>query len=173
MFRFVGWLSPLAANASRWALVTNTMQSPSIRIAASRIAVVVLTVTVWVMFFRHVLFADLPLAIAFQVLAAALMLWARLSFGLRSFHAAANPTEGHLVTAGPYRFIRHPIYSAILTFIWAGAISHSMPLNIALALVASLSTLVRMLSEEQLLRARYPEYAAYAARTKRLIPFVF
>src|SRR5512141_1042392 len=83
------------------------MQSPSIRIAASRITVVVLTVAVWVMFFCHVLFANRPLAIAFQVLAAALMLWARLSFGSRSFHAAANPTEGHLVTTGPYRFIRH------------------------------------------------------------------
>ena len=59
------------------------------------------------------LFARVPWAIAVQVVAAALMLWARVTFGARSFHASANPTEGGLVTSGPYHFIRHPIYTAI------------------------------------------------------------
>jgi hypothetical protein len=41
-----------------------------------------------------------------------------LTFGARSFHAGANPTDGGVVTAGPYRFFRHPIYAAILYFLW-------------------------------------------------------
>jgi len=45
------------------------------------------------------------------------MLWARLTFGGRSFHAGANPTAGGVVTTGPYRFVRHPIYAAILYFL--------------------------------------------------------
>ena len=46
-------------------------------------------------------FANSPLAIAVQIEAALLMIWARLTFGMRSFHLAANPTAGGLVTTGP------------------------------------------------------------------------
>ena len=53
------------------------------------------------------------------------MVAARITFGRRSFHAAANPTEGGLVTTGPYAYIRHPIYAAILYFVWAGALDTS------------------------------------------------
>lgn len=38
---------------------------------------------------------------ALQVLAVLLMVWARVTFGARSFHASAGPTEGQLVTTGP------------------------------------------------------------------------
>jgi len=77
------------------------------------------------------------------------------------------------VTTGPYRYWRHPIYAAVLYFIWVGVISHFSLINIALVLVASLALAVRIISEERLVRERYPEYADYAARTKRLIPFIF
>jgi len=49
-----------------------------------------------------------------QVCAFALMVWARKTFGNRSFHASADPTEGGLVTTGPCRYFRHPIYAAVL-----------------------------------------------------------
>src|ERR1041384_7181632 len=62
------------------------------------------------------LFTGQPIPIVLQVLAVALLIWARITFGVRSFHAAANPTAGGLVTTGPYRFIRHPIYTAACLF---------------------------------------------------------
>src|SRR5436305_14686109 len=77
-----------------------------------------------VMFHGDALFCRNPIVIAVQVLAALLMIWARLTFGLRSFHAAATPTAGGLVDTGPYRYWRHPIYAAILYFVWAGALCH-------------------------------------------------
>jgi hypothetical protein len=61
-----------------------------------------------------VLFTAQPIAIALQLIAVALMVLARVTFGRRSFHAAANPTAGGLVTTGPYRIIRHPISAACL-----------------------------------------------------------
>jgi protein-S-isoprenylcysteine O-methyltransferase Ste14 len=142
-------------------------------VSASRIAIGILTLAVLALYFRHTLFADLPIFIAVQVLAAVLMLWARLTFGARSFHGEANPTEGNLMTKGPYQVIRHPIYSAILLFVWAGAASHLSLLNVAIAALASAAIIVRILAEERLLIERYPEYHRYAARTKRVIPFVF
>lgn len=120
------------------------------------------------------LFAIEPIGITVQVLAAGLMLWARITFGKRSFHAAANPTAGGLVTTGPYKYWRHPIYAAIIYFAWAGVISNSIvAITAILATVITLGLFVRMIAEEKLVAEQYPEYAAYAAKTKRIIPFLF
>jgi len=121
----------------------------------------------------HALFSSSPAVIAVQCLAVTLMLWARLTFGRRSFHAAANPTEGGLVTSGPYRYIRHPIYTAVVLFSLAGVLAHLSLPAAGFELAVFLGALTRMLLEERLLRAAYPEYADYAARTKRMLPWVF
>jgi protein-S-isoprenylcysteine O-methyltransferase Ste14 len=114
-----------------------------------------------------------PVVIAVQAAAVALMVWARVTFGRRSFHAAADPTEGGLVTTGPYQFVRHPIYTAVCLFAFAGALAHVSVTAIGLALLVFVGALSRMLPEERLVRQRYPEYAEYAARTKRMLPLVF
>ena len=119
------------------------------------------------------LFAHHPVLIGVQAAAVALMLWARLTFGLRSFHATANTSAGGLVTTGPYRYWRHPIYASIIYFVWAGQVEAPEVRALAVALVASAALVVRMVLEEQFLVATYPEYPAYAARAKRLIPFVY
>jgi protein-S-isoprenylcysteine O-methyltransferase Ste14 len=119
------------------------------------------------------LFSNSPVVIGIQALAVALMLWARVTFGRRSFHAAADPTQGGLVTTGPYRFIRHPIYTAVVLFAFAGAFGRPSLLSAGLAVVVVLGALIRMLLEERFLVARYPDYADYAARTKRMLPGIF
>ncbi len=80
----------------------------------------------------NALFSPEPWVIALQVAAALLMVWARMTFGMRSFHADAKPTAGGLVTSGTYRYMRHPIYAAICIFVWAGVLGHLSPLPIFL-----------------------------------------
>ena len=141
----------------------------------SLLATILLAACVALLFVRHALIAANPIGIALQVLAALLMFWARFTFGMRSFHATANPTSGGLVTGGPYRYWRHPIYTAVLLFMWTGILAHGAPptlLDLALGVLATAMTLVRVLAEEQLLRQAMPEYGAYATRTKRFIPFL-
>jgi protein-S-isoprenylcysteine O-methyltransferase Ste14 len=101
------------------------------------------------------------------------MIWARITFGLRSFHATANTTQGKLVTNGPYRWLRHPIYAALIYFFWASVISYPYMETIAGVILISVGLFVRMILEEKFLRVAYDEYAAYSKRTKRIIPFLF
>ena len=123
--------------------------------------------------FVHHLFAKSPYLLAVQVAAALLMIWARATFGLRSFHAAAGTSEGDLVTTGPYRYWRHPIYASIIYFVWVGQVQAPGSIPIALAATVSLGLFVRMLVEERFLTQTYPEYPKYATKAKRLIPFVY
>lgn len=122
---------------------------------------------------QHSLFRGFPVVIVAQAAAVALLIWARLTFGMRSFHAGANPTEGGLVTHGPYRFVRHPIYTAVCLFAWAGAAAHASAASAGGSLLVFLGAWVRMKCEEKLVTRRYPEYREYAARTRRMIPGVF
>jgi protein-S-isoprenylcysteine O-methyltransferase Ste14 len=127
---------------------------------------------VWLAF-QQVLLGAGPVTISIQIGAGLLLLWARLTFGLRSFHAAANPTAGGLVTRGPYRYLRHPIYAAIIYALWAGIAAHPSRASLGVALLASALLGVRMYAEEQLLLDVYPEYSDYARHTPRVVPYLF
>lgn len=124
------------------------------------------------LYYDRSLFLPNPIVIAIQIAALALIIWARLTFGMRSFHATANPTAGGVVSTGPYRYWRHPIYSAAIYLTAAPVAAHfSLWALVWFALVVA-GGLIRMLSEERLLVERYPEYRDYMRRTKRFIPFV-
>jgi protein-S-isoprenylcysteine O-methyltransferase Ste14 len=119
------------------------------------------------------LFSPSPLVISVQVLAFGFFLWARITFGRRSYHLVADPTKGGLVTGGPYRYIRHPIYAAFCLFTWAGVAAHwSWSAGLFGGLVLA-SALLRIFCEESLVAGRYPEYAQYSATTWRMIPYVY
>ena len=78
-----------------------------------------------------------------------------------------------LVTDGPFSVMRNPIFTAM--FITAGALALLVPNVVAIvafvALVVAVEIQVRMVEEPYLLRA-HPEYADYAARVGRFVPFV-
>lgn len=140
--------------------------------SASILATVVLIGVAAALAFRGAILGTGPVSLSLQAAGIALMLWARLTFGLRSFHYAANTTQGGLITRGPYRYIRNPIYAAAWLIIWTGVAVHWSPINAVLAAVVAAMLIVRIVCEESLLRATYPEYADYARKTARLVPFV-
>jgi protein-S-isoprenylcysteine O-methyltransferase Ste14 len=123
--------------------------------------------------YLHAVFSSSPIVLTVQTLAVALMIWARIAFGARSFHFAADPTKGGLVTSGPYKLVRHPIYAAILYFTLAGVGGNRSLTTIALLFLVCLGVGIRIFCEERLVAVEYPEYAEYAKRTKRILPFIF
>jgi protein-S-isoprenylcysteine O-methyltransferase Ste14 len=121
---------------------------------------------------RHAIFAQGIIGITIQLCAFLIMIWARVRFGRRSFHASAVPTEGGLVTTGPYHFVRHPIYASLLYIVWTAILSNWSLINSGLGLIITLCIAIRILAEEKLVITKYPEYTSYAVHTKRIIPYV-
>jgi protein-S-isoprenylcysteine O-methyltransferase Ste14 len=102
----------------------------------------------------------------------ALAIWARVYLGRNWGMPMTQKAEPELVTAGPYRFVRHPIYSGLL----AGVLGTALVTNlIGLIIVAILGGFFYYSAsvEEKNLTATFPTtYPAYRAGTKMLIPFV-
>ncbi len=119
------------------------------------------------------LFAWSPSVIAAQAAAVLLNVWARRSFQAGTFRVTAAPGGNSIIRRGPYRVIRHPMYSAVMLFVWAGIISHLSAATLVAGAILTALVITRIVAEERLLRARYPDYADYAGSTKALVPFVY
>lgn len=119
------------------------------------------------------LFSASPIVIALQGAAVVLNVWARLSFEKDAFRVSAAPAGTSIMRRGPYRLVRHPMYAAVLLFTWAGIAGHASATTILVGLVLTTVAVARVIAEERLLRARFPDYQAYARTTKALLPFVF
>jgi protein-S-isoprenylcysteine O-methyltransferase Ste14 len=89
----------------------------------------------------------------------------------RSFSMMAEARR--LVTSGPYRFVRHPLYLAEELAI-IGISMQFFSLSTALVLAVQIAfQLRRMHNEEAVLAESFPEYAAYRQRTARLLPGIY
>jgi protein-S-isoprenylcysteine O-methyltransferase Ste14 len=125
-------------------------------------------------------FSSAPHGVAFRIVGGlllasglALVVTARIAMG-SSFTIFPRPRAGgKLVTTGPFRLVRNPIYLGVLLCFAGASLLNSWT---GLALTAALAVLwagkVRV--EERYLREQFPEYADYARHVRfRLIPFVY
>jgi protein-S-isoprenylcysteine O-methyltransferase Ste14 len=78
-----------------------------------------------------------------------------------------------LSTSGPYDFVRHPMYTAVLLVTLGFALKQPDGVSAALWLALAIDLRVKLGYEERALAERFPGYAYYMARTKRLIPWVY
>ncbi len=112
--------------------------------------------------------------IALGVLALALSLWVFAYNRPGNFNIRPEPKAGAtLVTRGPYRWVRHPMYVALLLGMAAvAALAHSLAQPVLWVILAVVLNFKAAL-EERLLAMRWPDYATYCASTKRFIPGVW
>jgi protein-S-isoprenylcysteine O-methyltransferase Ste14 len=103
----------------------------------------------------------------------AFAVWARVTLG-RNWSGVVTLKEGHeLVQRGPYRLVRHPIYTGMLIMFFATALMQSHVAGFVGVLLMFTGFWIKLDREEKLMLQQFPErYAAYQQRVKRIIPFV-
>ena len=103
----------------------------------------------------------------------ALSLWARSILGNNWSGAVTIKKDHEIIMHGPYRVVRHPIYTGYLTATLGSALAVGEVRGL-IALVMIFAGIIRKLGiEEKLLSKHFPDtYPEYRKRTKKLIPFV-
>lgn len=82
-------------------------------------------------------------------------------------------TGAVLVENGPYTYVRHPLYFAVI-LISLGLLFNSFTLVRGLAVVVLVMDLLKKIDyEEHLLRGHFKDYEEYKKKTKKLIPFLY
>jgi len=99
-------------------------------------------------------------------------IWARVHIGRNWGTPMTQKDEPELVSSGPYRLVRHPIYSGVLVAGVGTAIALSWPWLIAVVL-AGIYFIYSATVEEHYLTEQFPDtYPVYKRSTKMLLPFI-
>ncbi len=116
--------------------------------------------------------ADIGLALTLTGLAFAV--WARFVLG-RNWSGTVTLKQGHeLVRSGPYRIVRHPIYSGLLLALLGTAIARGDIGGFIGVAIAAFTLRLKSFTEESFMTEQFgPQYTAYKGDVKALIPLVW
>jgi protein-S-isoprenylcysteine O-methyltransferase Ste14 len=106
------------------------------------------------------------------VLGIAVAVWARVDLGRNWGMPMTQKSEPELVTSGPYRLVRHPIYSGLLVAVVGTALVTNLLGLLIAALLTAYFYYCAMIEERNLDTIFPAAYPAYRSRTKMLIPYV-
>jgi protein-S-isoprenylcysteine O-methyltransferase Ste14 len=103
----------------------------------------------------------------------ALAIWTLMHNRPGNFNIRPTPkTLGALVTTGPYRWIRHPMYTSVLLGAAAPALMSEPPAGWLVWSALAMVLLVKSILEERWMREQHLDYDAYRVETNRFIPWV-
>ena len=114
--------------------------------------------------------ASTALVVAGELVTVAFAVWLLVSVLALGRCFGVLPEVRGLVTHGPYRHVRHPVYLGELGALTGLVLAAPSLWNAGALAVSFAAQGVRMRLEERALAAEFPEYAEYAARTPRLVP---
>jgi protein-S-isoprenylcysteine O-methyltransferase Ste14 len=114
--------------------------------------------------------ASTTLVVVGDLVALAAWAWLLVSFVALGRCFGLLPEARGLVTRGPYRLVRHPVYLGEFVGVAGLLIASPTVRNLGLAVAFAAAQAVRMRMEERALGEEFPEYASYSAATPRLVP---
>jgi isoprenylcysteine carboxyl methyltransferase (ICMT) family protein YpbQ len=127
----------------------------------------------WVIFAYQFDFGVRLTGIILCALGIGIAIWARVHLG-RNWSGTPSIKKDHeLVTSGPYRFVRHPIYTGMVLALFGSALTAGVIWFVVFILFTA-NFLYRIPVEERYMMQLFPDqYPGYKKRTKALIPFVW
>ena len=108
-----------------------------------------------------------------KMVGVALGLWAIITMGRFINISPRLKENAPLRRNGPYRFVRHPMYSALLVFCSGHVLGDLKAYTVSILIALLFVLALKIYYEERILRKRFSDYQVYARETKRLIPFLF
>ncbi len=114
------------------------------------------------------------IGLLFQIIGVAVGLWGILIMGIGNFNIQPEVKSDSLITAGPYKWIRNPMYMAVILFYVPIVLQNFSWINTLVFIVLLITILLKIYSEEKFLEERFGNnYLEYKRKTKRLIPFIY
>jgi len=110
-----------------------------------------------------------------QILGFSLALWSVFVMGIGRFNIQPEvKTRAKLVTKGPYRMIRNPMYSGLILFFGVGIIQSLEIINTAVFILLIIVLLSKIFLEEKYLSSKFGKsYQEYKNKSYRLFPYIY
>jgi protein-S-isoprenylcysteine O-methyltransferase Ste14 len=113
------------------------------------------------------------LGLVILLLGLAVAVWARIHLGANWGTPMSQRVDPELVTSGPYRYVRHPIYSGILLGLIGTAVALD-PVWFVVVVIVAVYFAYSATVEERLMSVQFPaDYAEYRRHTRMLVPFIW
>ena len=91
-----------------------------------------------------------------------------------NFNIAPDFKPGAIfVNKGPYKFIRHPMYTTVLLSILCLVINYFSVLRLSIFIFLSITLIMKITFEEKILSDKFDSYREYKIKTKKLIPYIY
>jgi protein-S-isoprenylcysteine O-methyltransferase Ste14 len=124
--------------------------------------------------FTYPILSGNGLILGIQMAGVFLGMWAVLKMSKSRFNITPVPLEdSHFVIGGPYRFIRHPMYLALLLFLTPLIFIFPDTTGTIIFIVFLVNLIMKLSYEEKLLLEKFERYRDYRRHTWRLIPYIF
>lgn len=109
-----------------------------------------------------------------MLLSLLLGIWSIIAMSKSRLNIMPEPLkDAHLITSGPYKLIRHPMYTAVVSFAVGALLTNPDKLRGITTLLLIAVLIVKLNHEEKMLLTKFPEYKTYMSSTYRLIPYLF
>jgi protein-S-isoprenylcysteine O-methyltransferase Ste14 len=128
-------------------------------------------------FNQSVFTVTFPIALAgfgLAICGIAFSIWARLILGENWSSSPSIKQDHALIVTGPYRLVRHPIYTGLLIALLGSALQHGLVRSFFAVLTCAVGLYLKVSMEEQFMVQRFGEaYIRYRKNVSALVPYVF
>ncbi len=128
-------------------------------------------------FNQPVFTVTLPIALAglgMAICGVGVSIWARLTLGENWSSSPSIKQDHALIVTGPYRIVRHPIYTGFLIALLGSSLQHGLVRSFLAVLTCAVGLYLKVSVEEEFMVQRFGEaYLRYRRNVSALVPFLF
>ncbi len=119
-------------------------------------------------------FSKHPALLLLQLIGIFVGLWAIFDMRKSALNITPMPLNNAiLISSGPYKLVRHPMYLGLLFFFTPLVISHPTNISLIIYAIFIINLILKLFFEEKLLLLKFESYVDYKKNTWRLLPYLF